>query len=935
MYNSYMKDLIVLDTETTGVEAKRDSIIEIAAIKLLNGGIVDRFQTLVKPETPLSMTVSVLTGIKAEELATAPDIKIAGAEFLKFAGDLPIVGHNISFDTDFLKAHGIDPPGHSLDTLDLAITLLPKLPFHSLQFLAHYYQLKNQPSHRAMSDVLATVDLVNVLIGLVQNVPSDILKNIQELSAKSDWEWSWVFDENNSWRSSAPFRHPELAPALRSSQSEGRDSGSPVQIPGPAGPEPSGQRQARNDGKGSRSDVIGEIKPGFNVYELPPTLPQMVTNIASAVNDDKAVLVVSNDVFQKNDWSQLGLNPYFGSVLQLDAERFNFLISKPKLRSTEFKLLVKVLLTGYPEKPFNPANTYLTKDEFYLWEQKLAPFQFQITPPPAFAGQANLPLSRGGLRPGAVSDPEGEVGLPAKTVLNFASFYEILENNPESLQDKHIYLPQWVEFDEWATNKSAKMFTSLYVNAIVASRRDFIHDFVADNKTADELFKLLNNLGSELNDWWASVEELWGEQASGSALEISGLLVADKTGKAVKTKAEKVAETLNTYLEKIKSISFTNQPAQQKQVEHTTNLLEHFNLLTHPGQSAKNYLNGYNDRVILNVVKQPVANIWQSPPQPARGVPTPPLIKGGSPTRRGLLRTSRFSEPEVRPRGRGGVGLKGLSIVIASNGILVNGKPDFISALLGESIKVSRLAGQQVSGSEKDGEKPITFVSGLPDRNRDENYQSEIFEYLTKKIINPKEKILIVFPNVAMMAEFFEANHASLSRHPAKSASMSGVADAKTEAPGDGGNLPVRYPEPTGQRPSSDSGSGVNLFSQNVAGNVEMLQDKLAALDGFTLLISGTNLAKFLGVLDGLDKTVFLTMPFDIPGSLSSVLAKDRFRNEFADYGLPKAIVKFKANLAELYSKTKEILILDSRLISTDWGQTVPNSLSGFQVNKI
>jgi len=289
-------------------------------------------------------------------------------------------------------------------------------------------------------------------------------------------------------------------------------------------------------------------------------------------------------------------------------------------------------------------------------------------------------------------------------------------------------------------------------------------------------------------------------------------------------------------------------------------LLEHLQLLTHPGQLVKNYLNGYNDRVILNIVKQPVANVWQTK-------------------------------------------LKQLQIVIASNGVLVNGRPDFISAIIGEPIVLSSRANPPVGGAVE-GSKPITFVSGLPDRNHDDNYQSEIFDYLAKKVINPQEKILIVFPNVAMMAEFFEMYQPILSCHPERS--DSGV-----------------------------EGSNINLFSQNVAGNVEMLKDKMAPLSGFTLLISGTNLPKFLPAVDGLDKTVFLTMPFDIPGSLSVVLAKDRFRNEFADYGLPKAIVKFRTNLAELYDKTRGIYILDSRLIATDWGQTVPKSLSGFQIVKI
>jgi len=821
-----MKDLIILDTETTGVEAKRDSIIEIAAVKLSDGKIVGEFQTLVKPANPLNVTVSVLTGIQPTDLENAPDIKVAGQKFLEFAGDLPIVGHNVSFDIDFLKSHGIDPVGRSLDTLDLAMTIFPKLPYHSMQYICEAYQFKNRPSHRAMSDVLATAELVNLLVYLAQTIPANILKNIRELSAKSDWEWSFIFDDAwipptpallPSTRHATPLiRHPELA------------SGSFLKML-----------------KLIQHDVVSEIKPGFNVYELSPELPQMATNIALSTNDDKSVLVVSNEVFHKQNWSECGLNSYFGSVLQLDVNRFNFLINKPKLRSTEFKLLVKILLTDYPNKSFNPNNVYLVRDEFYLWEQKLSPFSYQLK------------------------------DLPTKTVMNFASFYEILESNPKVLKNRHIYLPQWIEFDEWATNKSAKMFTLLYVNALIASRRDFVHDFVTDNKSADELFKLLNNLGGELNDWWKNVEELWGEQDSGSPIEISGLLVADKVGKTVMTKTKTIIETLNNYLEKLKSTSLDNQLAQQKQIEHTTNLLEHLQLLTRPGQSAKNYLNGYNGRVILNVVKQPVPNIWQSPP-------TPPLDKGRM----------------------GGVGLKGLHIIIASNGVLVNSKPDFISALLGESIQVvsirhsgeptgrlQNLISKRSWTSQDDDKKPISFISGLPDRNRDDNYQSDIFEYITEKIINPKDKTLVVFPNVAIMVEFFEMYKPIL--------------------------------------------TNINLFSQNVAGNVEMLKDKLSALESFTLLISGTNLSKFLKVLDGLDKTVFMTMPFDVPGSLGSVLAKDKFRNEFTEYGLPKVIVKFRVNLAELYSKTKETVILDSRLISTDWGLTVPQSLSGFHIIKI
>ncbi|MFH0912320.1 MAG: exonuclease domain-containing protein [Patescibacteria group bacterium] len=819
-----MRDLIVLDTETTGVDARKDGIIEIAAAKIADGQIVATFQTLVKPTVPLGVTVAVLTGIQPAELIDAPAIAEAGQALLKFAGDLPIAGHNISFDLDFLKAGGINLPGRSLDTLDLAIVILPKLPFHSMQFLCQHYQFKNQPSHRAMSDVNATVELINLLIGKTQQAPAPILQKIRRLIPRSDWEWSWVFDENNSWQSSAPAHSPSFwgAPGATpwpfkpgTGKPESYKSNRYDPERGPAVAKASVFASATPDKMAGRQDDgkgvdWKNIKPGFNVYELSPQFPQLPVNISLAQADEKSVLVVSNDIFYKHNWREMNLQPQFPTTVQLDADRWEFLLGKDKLKSTELKLIIKVLLTGYPHKPFNPDDTYLTRDEFYLWGQKLAPFY----PTPT--------------------------DLPPRAVMNFTTFAEVLSVRADILSNRHIYLPQWTEFDEWANIAATKILSEPYLHAAVASRRDFVHDVVTDNKTADELFKTLNNFGSSLQELWKSFEDLWDSVADQQTSEISPLLIRTATGKLVSSYAKEAVELLDSFLTKIQGLP--DSIAKAHQIEHTQKLLDYLKCLVAPSAAAKIYLTGYAERITVFIIKQPLPNVWQT----------------------------------IAP----------LPIVIASNGLLVDGRSDFVARVLGQATEVGLIMGEGSAVVDKQ----IILTPDLPER-KDAIYQFAIFDYLKNKLLRANERVLVVFSNQAQLAEFFESNFGQI--------------------------------------------EGVELISQNVAGNVEILQSKLVEKNGFALLINNNSLPKFLPVVEKLDKVIFLTLPFDPPGTLGQVIAKDRFKDEFSDYGLPRTIIKFKGYLAELYWKTNRIWILDSRLAKTEWGRVVPRSLSGFHITEI
>ena len=156
--NIYVPDYVVFDLETTGLSPKRDEVIEIAALKVRDGSVVDEFSTLVNPGRPIPRGASAVNGINDRMVASAPYFTSALYDFLRFAGDDVLVGHNIqSFDLKFLYRDAAKFWSRSIgndyiDTLILSRQRLPGLPHHSLGYLAEYYGLSADGAHRALFD---------------------------------------------------------------------------------------------------------------------------------------------------------------------------------------------------------------------------------------------------------------------------------------------------------------------------------------------------------------------------------------------------------------------------------------------------------------------------------------------------------------------------------------------------------------------------------------------------------------------------------------------------------------------------------------------------------------------------------------------------------------------------------------------------------------
>ncbi len=158
-----------LDLETTGLNPKRDKIIEIGAVKIRKGNVADRFQSFVNPWRKLGEEVRLLTGIDDGMLLDAPGIEEVLEPLIDFIGDDVLVGHRILFDYSFVKKaavnHSMVFEKEGIDTLKLARKLLPDLESRKLGFLCSYYGIEHR-AHRAMGDAEASAKLYKKLAEL-------------------------------------------------------------------------------------------------------------------------------------------------------------------------------------------------------------------------------------------------------------------------------------------------------------------------------------------------------------------------------------------------------------------------------------------------------------------------------------------------------------------------------------------------------------------------------------------------------------------------------------------------------------------------------------------------------------------------------------------------------------------------------------------------
>jgi len=193
---------VALDLETTGLDSKRDQIIEIGAVRFQGNRILDQFVAFVNPGRAIPLRIQQLTGIRSSDVAKAPSLAEVAPELFAFVGSdvAAVVAHNAGFDMGFLRAAGIHFQRPVLDTFELATILLPRAGSYSLGELCRQLQIPLEDAHRALDDAAATAQLFIHLTELVAALPTTTLEMILQSGRDVDWAPLTLFEKANEQR---------------------------------------------------------------------------------------------------------------------------------------------------------------------------------------------------------------------------------------------------------------------------------------------------------------------------------------------------------------------------------------------------------------------------------------------------------------------------------------------------------------------------------------------------------------------------------------------------------------------------------------------------------------------------------------------------------------------------------------------------------------
>lgn len=186
------REFVIFDVETTGLSSVYDTIIEIGAVKMKNGEVLERFDKFINPHHPLSEQTINLTSITDEMVSAADDEDVVIKQFQDFYGDRPLCGHNVQFDVGFVNA-ALRRAGLSeitqpvVDTLEVSRLLHPEQNRHTLDSLAKKYNVSLEHHHRANQDAEATGYLMYKLLdAFKKKYHEDNLNNLNGYAAHGE-----------------------------------------------------------------------------------------------------------------------------------------------------------------------------------------------------------------------------------------------------------------------------------------------------------------------------------------------------------------------------------------------------------------------------------------------------------------------------------------------------------------------------------------------------------------------------------------------------------------------------------------------------------------------------------------------------------------------------------------------------------------------------
>ncbi len=200
---------VALDVEATGMDPSRHEIIEIAAIAFDAHGEIDRFSSLVRPKSRLSLDIATLTGISQEELQAAPMLGDIAPRLRQVLAGRPIVGHSVGMDVAMLDAAGLVLPNPVYDTFLLATLLLADMPSFNLAAVANRLDVPVPSSHRAPDDAATAAGVFRALLRMLERYDPSTLDQLAAYAHIAGWPVAHLFRD----LADRQFRGPLFAQA--------------------------------------------------------------------------------------------------------------------------------------------------------------------------------------------------------------------------------------------------------------------------------------------------------------------------------------------------------------------------------------------------------------------------------------------------------------------------------------------------------------------------------------------------------------------------------------------------------------------------------------------------------------------------------------------------------------------------------------------------
>lgn len=190
-------EYVVLDTETTGFDANKDALIEVAAAIVCGSRTLATYSSFVNPGRPIPKHITEITHISDDDVAEAPTSDEVMRELIDFCGERPIIAHNASFDQAFIQANckGISSATELpllskepwIDTVELARIALPLLKEYNLESLSAAFAPEARSTHRAIDDVLALVKVWRVILVALYDLPQGLCKYLSKSYQDDTW----------------------------------------------------------------------------------------------------------------------------------------------------------------------------------------------------------------------------------------------------------------------------------------------------------------------------------------------------------------------------------------------------------------------------------------------------------------------------------------------------------------------------------------------------------------------------------------------------------------------------------------------------------------------------------------------------------------------------------------------------------------------------